>query len=88
MLYSGIHYVSPSGDFCLKLRVLNFQKFEKKLSKWKQWTKILNQKIEIFNRFWKQGKKLTLKTPQNVWFSLKSHQMYQGDRGFDRIFSQ
>ena len=87
MLYSGIHYVSPSGDFCLKLRVLNLQKFEKKLLKWKQLTDIL-KKIENFNRFWKQDKKQTTKTPQNVWFSLRSHQMYQGDRGFDRIFSQ
>ena len=88
MLYSGIHYVSPSGDFCLKLRVLNFQKFEKKIIKMKAMNQNSETKIEIFNRFWKQGKKLTLKTPQNVWFSLKSHQMYQGDRGFDRIFSQ
>ncbi|MDP6295289.1 MAG: hypothetical protein QF618_04680, partial [SAR324 cluster bacterium] len=23
MLYSGIHYVSPAGDFCPKLHVLN-----------------------------------------------------------------
>ena len=51
MLYSGIHYVSPSGDFCLKLRVLNLQKFEKKLSKWKQWTKILNQKLKSSTDF-------------------------------------
>ncbi len=46
MLYSGIHYVSPSGDFCPKLRVLNLQKFEKKLLKWKQSTKILKQKLK------------------------------------------
>ena len=51
MLYSGIHYVSPSGDFCLKLRVFNLQKFEKKLSKWKQWTKILNQKLKSSTDF-------------------------------------
>ena len=88
MLYSGIHYVSPSGDFCLKLRVLNLQKFGKKIIKMKAMNQNSEPKIEILNRFWKQGKKLTLKTPQNVWFSLKSHQMYQGDRGFDRIFSQ
>ena len=88
MLYSGIHYVSPSGDFCLKLRVLNLQKFEKKIIKMKAMNQNSETKIEIFNRFWTQGKKLTLKTPQNVWFSLKSHQIYQGDRGFDRIFSQ
>ena len=88
MLYSGIHYVSPSGDFCLKLRVLNLQKIEKKIIKMKAMNQNSEPKIEILNRFWKQGKKLTLKTPQNVWFSLRSHQMYQGDRGFDRIFSQ
>ena len=51
MLYSGIHYVSPSGDFCLKLRVLNLQKFEKKLLKWKQWTKILKQKLKSWTDF-------------------------------------
>ena len=88
MLYSGIHYVSPSGDFCLKLRVLNLQKFEKKIIKMKAMNQNSETKIEILNRFWKQGTKLTLKTPQNVWFSLRSHQMYQGDRGFDRFFSQ
>ena len=51
MLYSGIHYVSPSGDFCLKLRVLNLQKFEKKLLKLKQWTKILKQKLKSWTDF-------------------------------------
>ena len=62
-------YVSPSGDFCLKLRVLNLQKFEKKIIKMKAMNQNSETKIEILNRFWKQGKKLTLKTPQNVWFS-------------------
>ena len=57
MLYSGIHYVSPSGDFCLKLRVLNLQKFEKKIIKMKAMNQNSETKIEILNRFWKQGKK-------------------------------
>ena len=30
----------------------------------------------------------TLKIPQNVRFSRKNHQMYQGDRGFDWILSR
>ena len=63
MLYSGIHYVSPAGDFCPKLRVLNLQKIEKTSLKWKQLTDILKE-IENFNSFWKQDKKQTLK---NSW---------------------
>ena len=56
MLYSGIHYVSPAGDFCPKWRVLNLQKIEKKWLNWKKLAEIL-KKIGNLNRFWKQDKK-------------------------------
>ena len=56
MLYSGIHYVSPSGDFCPKFRVLNLQNFENNVLKWKQWTKILKQKLKYSTDFEKKIK--------------------------------
>ena len=56
MLYSGIHYVSPSGDFCPKFRVLNLQNFENNVLKWKQLTKILKQKLKSSTDFEKKIK--------------------------------
>ena len=56
MLYSGIHYVSPAGDFAQNSVFWTFKKLKKKWLKWKKLADIL-KKIGNLNRFWKQDKK-------------------------------
>ena len=46
------------------------------------------KKLNISTDFENEIKNKPWKPPQNVWFSLKYHQIYQGDCGFNRIFSQ
>ena len=52
MLYSGIRYVRPAGDFCPKLHVLNLQKIQKIVVKMST-INPNSANIANFNRFWK-----------------------------------